>query len=92
MPSRKEELKLIDKNLGSRSLEPYHCERCGKEIMYQKGATQPQCPNCYATKGILVPMRRYFLVPEIPTRNIGGNDGCYEQNTLPDNQLSTHPA
>jgi len=61
--SPKEELRLIDQNIKMRSLEPYWCEICGRKLMYQKNSTAPpQCPYCLNSKGLVVPMKKYFFL------------------------------
>ncbi len=55
-----EELRLIDKNISSKPMIPYWCEKCERRLMYQKGAPAPQCPHCYNSRGLLVQMKKYL--------------------------------
>ena len=63
MADYKEELRLIDHNINYRALEEWWCEICGRKLLYQKSAPKPQCPHCMSSRGLLVPMKKYFIMP-----------------------------
>lgn len=62
MPSRQDELNLIDYNIKYQRhgvLDSWWCENCKRKLYYPNNAPKPQCPHC-STQGYTVKMKRYY--------------------------------
>lgn len=72
--SRKEYDQLQVHNVRNQAAGPlrdWWCEKCGRKLHYPADAPTPQCPYCYSSQGLVVPMRRYTF---IDFSQIGGSN------------------